>query len=280
MKKLSMTAPTAVRQPYIKVLAENEDARIVYIALILDMSGSMQHLQKTVFEAAQRLLAALIDKTNEDFEYRVQVIVFNDSVRPIVTDYLPPEQVSELFTERDYVCDGGTDLTGVVQYMDEHMFTRSAPLAQHLHRSDPKAVSVIITDYVGTDDENSRSKALNVLSTNRLFTKASNCICILCGSAAGPEDVLPLCGSRDNVVKLDPKLDFASILAPVLIGSTLVLGDGTHLRTGDEQDQTPAEVAEKQSERAASGQQGADTLTKEELAQAMADMFKDVNLTV
>ena len=279
MTKTVKTAPISVRPPFASVLADpNEDARICYIPLILDMSGSMAHLSRIVFDAVQQLLAALAANSNEDIEFRVQPFVFNDSVKPVTPDYLPPEQVSELFTESDYRCDGGTDLTGVVTYMNTKIFSRSAPLTKHLHSGDPKAIAVIITDYMGTDNEQHRAKVLDVLRNNPLFSKACKCICILCGSGATPADVLPLCGSLDNVVKLDPKLDFASILAPVLIRSTILLsqvGNG-------EQDQTPAEIADGQTKRTVTGQEGAETLTQEELAQAMADYFKnkDVDLAV
>lgn len=244
--------------------AEESDSRICWLEMILDISGSMSPREKVVFGAVSATLKALAAKQNEDLEYRVRLTLFSDGVKVFNEEWLPPEQLAELFTGDVCRCGGGTNLSAIVNHIDGS-FSRSSKLfSKNIHTGDPMPVVVIITDFVGTDDPKSRAKAMNTLSSNRLFTR-SKCLCIFCGPESSKAEAAALCGSEENLVALSDS-EYASLLAPLLLTSTLSMSDGTHL--GGEMT-TPADYKKRSEE----GKKGADELNDEELKNELDRLF-------
>ena len=74
--------------------------------------------------------------------------------------------------------------------------------------------------------------------------------------------LMALAGDEDHLLTLDSALT-PQLLAPILIGSTIMLADATHVNTG--RGDSPRELAQQAKEREEKGHASAHALTDEEL---------------
>lgn len=255
------------------VLSDFEnDCRKCVVIIALDDSGSMSPKEEIVYEATKQLLQMLVkeNETNIDFEFRVILMVFNDDVKVINTNDipLPPEQVLELFDRSDYKCAGRTSLAAVFRKLDELFSRREGGLLSQAQKGDPYPLVIFISDYVATDAVENYDSAKNILLSNRFYEK-TNRLCVYVGSGNRINAAAELVGSEDNVIAIEGNLD--GLLAPVIMGSTVMAADATHIGNADK---TPADVAKEQQKKAEEGQKSAEELKDEQLQEELRKLFE------
>ena len=248
-----------------------DDGRTCVVIIALDKSGSMTAKEEIVYNATEELLKGLARKneTGLDFEFRVILMVFDTEVHIINADYtpLPPEQVLELFERKDYKCSGGTSLAAVFTKLDQMFSRQGSGLLNQAQNGDLYPMVVFISDYVATDDEESYENAKNRLLDNRFYEK-TNRLCVYVGAESRRSAAAELVGSEDNVLPI--AADLESLLTPVVMGSTIMSTDATHIGNATK---TPAEVAEEQKQRAEEGKHSAGTLNEEELQKELIKLL-------
>lgn len=202
--------------------------RKAYITFYFDISGSMQPHQAALLQTAKATLKALSDRnqTAEDTEFLVRIVCFNNIVKVVNDAFLPPEQLLELIDESTFCCDGGTNLTAIVNQIDSDCSRNGAAFANK-HTSDLQPFCILVTDFVGTDAESSRQAAMNRLLNNQLYVNKSQALCVFVGPDSEKANVEALAGGADRVIALESDLE--RYLTPVIMGSTVQMSESTHL---------------------------------------------------
>ena len=241
------------------------------IVIALDKSGSMTRNSEAVYEATIRFLEVLTEKNQGelDFEYRVVLMTFDNKVHILNHDGipLPPENVLELFDHRDYICRGGTSLAAVFDHLDRLFSRREGGMLRHAHKGDALPLTVFITDYMATDNQSSYEEARSRLLSNPFYQRSSR-LCVFLGPEHKRRDAADLVGSDSSVIALDD--DIVEMLAPVVISSSIIMADATHI--GNSQ-KTPGEIGEEQRKRAADGAYAAAKLSDEELEATVTELL-------
>jgi len=245
------------------------DLRICRLLMILDASGSECPHEAVIYNSVCDTLTALAKKnaTSEDMTFEVKIVVFNESVQELSSEFLPPEQVLELFDRSAYNCSGSTNLGGIIDYLDKQ-YTRSNTTLCDLHSGDPRPMNLLITDMMGTDSVASRHSSMDKLLRNQLF-KQSVTLCAYNGPAHHKTDAVQVAGEEGNIIAIDG--DLSTCLTPVLLTSTLTLTDATHL--GGNEQSTPAAVAEAIIQRSSAGSSDAGQLTSQEVQDELNRML-------
>lgn len=242
--------------------------RTCYLLLAIDISGSMSSCAKNVREAVMTYLRKIAEMNADavDVRYKVKVLFFNDSVREHSTEFLDPAQILEVLTESDFTCSGGTHIGKLFETLDR-IFSRKG-LIKDIDKGDPLPMFLAVSDLVETDSA-AMEAASQDLYDNRFFREANRLVLFV-----GPEDrkaaAVRLAKDEDHVMTISSALT-AQLLAPVMMGSTLVMADATHL--SGRQD-SPRKLADDAANRDREGQQDAEQLKegqrlKEELEKLM-----------
>lgn len=240
--------------------------RRIFLTLRVDISGSMTPHQEAITKSIRSLLKTLADKnkTAEDGEFLVRIVTFSDSVNVLNESFLPPEQLLELVDNTTFRCDGGTNLTAIVQEIDRDCSRTGISFADK-HTSDFQPMSLLITDFMGTDAESSRQAAVDRLLDNRLYTQKTQSLCVFVGPDSLKANVAALAGGADRVIALSDDLD--QYLTPVIMGSTISMALDTHVNSPTSGD-IGRNVAERAKDGALSSDELADELSKLLAAQA------------
>ena len=221
--------------------------RIIYVLTLIDTSGSMTPYQADVYNSINELLDTLEGKnsTSEDVEYRVALAFFSDDVNEYAVAPMKPEMLKVMIDEKLFECKGCTNLTAAVSFIDRQ-FSRNSEFFTHKHTGDPKSFTLVITDMMGTDNDNERNNALKLLKTNRFYSQANNTLVIFTGSDNTKQDAALLAGGEENVIALNGRI--ADLLPVVAIESTITMSDATHTQhdeNGEATESTNAELAQK-----------------------------------
>lgn len=242
--------------------------RTCYLLLAIDISGSMSSCAKNVREAVMTYLRKIAEMNADavDVRYKVKVLFFNDSVREHSTEFLDPAQILEVLTESDFTCSGGTHIGKLFETLDR-IFSRKG-LIKDIDKGDPLPMFLAVSDLMETDSS-AMEAASRDLYDNRFFQEANRLVLFV-----GPDDyrdaAVRLAKDEDHVMTISSTLT-AQLLAPVMMGSTLVMADATHL--SGRQD-SPRKLADDAANRDREGQQDAEQLKegqrlKEELEKLM-----------
>lgn len=231
--------------------------RNVYVTLRVDTSFSMHGYQVPMKDAVTNLLLELADKnkTAEDVLFLVKLITFNNEVHVVNEDYLEPQKLLEVIDESTFCCQGGTNLTAVIENIDQSA-SRSAVGFNGAHRSDMKPVNILITDMDGTDQDCTRDAAMNRVMDNQLYTRKSENLCIYVGNEKNYHYVEKLAGGKENVVGLTE--NFAEYITPMVMGSSVLASVETHINGTSN-----ASLAEEAKVRAEDGNRSAAELMEE-----------------
>lgn len=200
--------------------------RTCYLLLAIDISGSMSSCAKNVREAVMTYLRKIAEMNADavDVCYKVKILFMNDSVREHSTEFLDPSQILELLSESDFTCGGGTHIGKLFETLDR-IFSRKG-LIQDIDKGDPLPMFLAVSDLVETDSA-AMEAASRDLYDNRYFNAANRLVLFV-----GPEDrrsaAVKLAKDEDHVMTISSALT-AQLLAPVMMGSTLVMADATHL---------------------------------------------------
>lgn len=246
------------------------ELRTIFVYLVYDTSGSMSKHSKTMYDSFISTCRALTSAQNEDYNYKVKLVLFNKTVNEFNEEFQSPDDLMELISEKEFACDGCTSLGKIIEYLD-NQFTRESLKNRHMTSSDPKSLVVMITDYCPTDAEEVRRKATDRILANRFYKKANQTLCIYCGNDQHKADAAELAGSLDNIVALGT--DISSLLTPVIINSTITLSDATHISGESSEDETPSEIAEKVIDRAKKNQESVSTMDDEALKDELSKLF-------
>ena len=242
--------------------------RTCYLLLAIDISGSMSSCAKNVREAVMTYLRKIAEMNADavDVRYKVKILFFNDSVREHSTEFLDPAQILEVLTESDFTCSGGTHIGKLFETLDR-IFSRKG-LIKDIDKGDPLPMFLAVSDLMETDSS-AMEAASRDLYDNRFFREANRLVLFV-----GPDDyrdaAVRLAKDEDHVMTISSALT-AQLLAPVMMGSTLVMADATHLSG---RKTSPQEIANDAAQQDQNGQQDAeqlkgDQLLKEKVEQLM-----------
>ncbi len=251
---------------------DGEEFTKCFINVIIDTSGSMKKHEAAMCSAMETTLSSLqnANANSIDTQFYVHLVTFNNDVTPLDSEYLEPSQVLSLMTHATLECMGGTNLGKVLSYMDK-AFSRTGKIVQQLRKNDPKIMNLIITDFNGTDSASTRAGAMDLLSRNRLFQSLSHTLVVYVGDEAHKADALALAGGDErNIIQLSD--DLSSLLAPILIGTTVSLSDGTHLNSSPDE-KSPSELANESRQRAAEGSSSATQMSDTELRNSLLQLM-------
>ena len=235
--------------------------RTCYLLLAIDVSGSMSPCAKNVREAVMTYLRKIAEMNADavDVCYKVKILFFNDSVREHSTEFLDPAQILELLSESDFTCGGGTHIGELYEALDR-IFSRKG-LIGSIDKGDPLPMFLAVSDLVETDSA-AMEAASQDLYDNRFFREANRLVLFV-----GPEDrkaaAVRLAKDEDHVMTISSALT-AQLLAPVMMGSTLVMADATHL--SGRQD-SPQKLGDDLARRDQDGKEDADQLKGDEQLQ-------------
>lgn len=230
-----------------------------HVVLAVDASGSIRPYTRAVYQSLQATLEALAKANAEavDMVYRAKLVFFNTEVKELNADFLAPEAILELLSEKDYQPGGGTHIARLYGALDE-LFSRRV-LMREVRSGDPLPIVVTISDMVETDPQATASAGAR-LHSNVFFEESSRLVLFL-----GPENkrasALALAGDEDHLLTLDSALT-PQLLAPILAGSTVLMANATHIAG---QGDSPRELAQQAKEREEKGRASAQALTDEEL---------------
>lgn len=241
----------------IKIMPEPEEPDFVgenglrteYIYLVYDTSGSMKRNEEAMYDSFLSTCKALMAAENEDCDFAVKLVFFDETVRAFNEEFMPADQLAELVTSKrntrkdksnPFHCSGNTNISKIIDYLDGQ-FKRDSVLMYNLKSKDPLTLIVLVTDYNATDDEEDIKNSTEKIMQNRIYKKASRLLCIFCGEEENKSEAEKLAGSPENVVALGS--DISGLLAPVTLRSTITLSDPTHIKGGKTQ-QTPRQIAQ------------------------------------
>lgn len=228
--------------------------RTCYLLLAIDISGSMSSCAKNVREAVMTYLRKIAEMNADavDVRYKVKILFFNDSVREHSTEFLDPAQILEVLTESDFTCSGGTHIGKLFETLDR-IFSRKG-LIKDIDKGDPLPMFLAVSDLMETDSS-AMEAASRDLYDNRFFHETNRLVLFV-----GPDDyrdaAVRLAKDEDHVMTISSALT-AQLLAPVMMGSTLVMADATHLSGRKTSPQAIADDAAQQDQ---NGQQDAEQL--------------------
>lgn len=246
----------AIGRQWLEVLAPDKNTvpdevstqvRTAEYHIYLDDSGSIGDSIDPIFNTVHDLIAALAEKNRTSLteKYRVKIVLFGESVRPINEVSLPPAQISEIFTRDMYQAHGTTNIGEVVAY-DDALYSRTSPLVTNRKKGDFKVTRIYFTDLHGTDSEATRMEAIKRMRSNRLADQISQCLCVYIGSEEDKHEAVMLTGSEENIVALNSNLD--KCLTPVVIKGTIALSDATHIGYNS-QPKTATQISKQERER-------------------------------
>lgn len=256
---------------------ERRAGRYALIILALDKSGSMAGKQSLVYKTVVSYLNMMArqNETSLDFEYQVLLLTFDSDVHVVNHGETPmaPEQLLEVFEERDYQCSGGTSLAAVFRKMDALFSRKPGSLLENAQKGDAAPTVIYISDIVPTDRQTDYDAAKNRMLDNRYY-QATKRLCMFLGPDSKLASAAELVGGEENVLAMEGgSLDLEELLLPVLWNSSIMLSDGTHI--GGEQ--TNGEMAREQKERAELGRESAENLKSttdpKELMNELARLF-------
>lgn len=253
----------------------DEELRTIFVYLVYDVSGSMAKHKKTMYESFVATCRALCSAQNEDYNYRVKLVLFNDTVKELNKEFQSPEDLIALVSEDDdeFKCSGCTSLGKIIEYLD-NQFSRDSLKGRHLTSADPKSLVVMVTDYIPTDSEDVRRKATDQILANRFYKKANQTLCIYCGDDKHKADAAELAGSLDNIVALGTDSSaIAKLLTPVIISSTITLSDATHICGDSTGEETVSDTVGKIVDRTKKNQESVDKMDDEALKKELIDIF-------
>lgn len=242
--------------------------RTCYLLLAIDISGSMASFSKNVREAVMTYLQKMADMNADavDVRYKVKLLFFHDDVHEHSPEFLDPGQLLEVLTEKDFVCGGGTHIGELYRTLDR-VFSRQG-LMGSIDRGDPLPMFLAVSDLLETDSSAMESASRD-LYDNRYFQGTKRLVVFV-----GPEErraaAVKLAGGEDHVMAMNGALT-EQLLAPVMMGSTLMMADATHLSG---QKSSPKVIADDAARRSQEGQEDAEQLKeglrlKEELEKLM-----------
>lgn len=244
------------------------ELRTMFMYLVYDVSGSMEKYSETMFDSCIQTCRALSSEQNEDFNFRVKLVTFNEEVKEINKEFQDPADLETLLSKDDFACEGQTSISKIITYLDKQ-FSRDALRERKMHTGDPKSVVVIVTDYqpVGETQE-TVTAATNKILSNRFYNKANKTLCIFCGEDKLKVNAAELAGGLDNVVSMGHEC-IKELLTDVLISSTITLSDATHVEGKTTEAKTTSQIAteiiEEQKEATTSAKQMTDAEVQEVL---------------
>lgn len=242
---------------------DEEEFSTHYLWLILDNSISVRGKEAEVYEQVQHTLSGLA-KANEDsvdMRVRVKLAVFNSDIKSFNDVHLDPQQLADTFTADDYRCTGSTNGGAVFRYMDAEL-SRTSPVVRSLKKNSPGLTFVIVTDAEVNDPVSLRQEARRILESNRFYKDYCRVLVVFLGNDKHKDTAVAMAnGEEKNVVALED--DLVSMLAPVIINSTVTFTDGTHVNSTGTRDLT--QLADDTKERNAQGKRGADEIGDDKL---------------
>ena len=224
----------------------DKELRTTFVYLVFDISGSMAPHAKTMYQSFVSTCRALTANQNEDFDYKVKLVLFSRDVKEYNSEFQSPDDLALLVSESEFTCGGCTSLGKILDYLDSQ-FTRDALQNRHMTSADPRSLVVLVTDYKPTDAEEVRKKATERILSNHYYEKANRTLCIYCGDEEHKAEAVALAGSESNIVALGT--DISALLAPVIIHSTILLTSETHIVRNPSEQPTPREIAERERKR-------------------------------
>lgn len=259
------------------------------IVIILDRSGSMTTKRQEVFNAVHQLLDTLHkeNETNVEVCYTVRLATFNDKITECTDNAaLPPELVAEMFGEEEYVTSGSTGLAAVYDYLNRNFSRHGDSFMSELQSGDPMPVVILPTDMEETDTADTIDAAHAKLMDNRFFCASKRIVIYVGNSTSKKKAAADLAGGEQHVICVNSNLsNLKEYLAPVLITTTLIHSDSTHISNVNT---TPEETGKAIVEKTEAGKQsgnhfrdknlekeleaflsGQNTMTDEELEKAM-----------
>ena len=240
-----------------------EEYTLVYDWFVADKSGSVKSKEDKVYNALISTFSGLAEnnKGSLDLLHRVKLSLFDSAIRDFNAVHLPPEQLVDTFTADDFRCSGSTAMGEVFRYIDKELRS-SSPVVSKLRKNTPKFNFILVTDGQANDPAGLRESARKLLDSNRFYRNYCRVLVVFLGEDSDKATAVALAdGHEENVVALSD--DLVSLLAPILIGSTVTFTDGTHLTTTD--DTSMADLAEQAKEREKDGTTSADELSDEKL---------------
>lgn len=244
------------------------ELRTIFMYLVYDVSGSMGRYSETMFDSCLQTCRALSSAQNEDLNFRVKLVTFNEEAKEINKEFQDPADLETLLSKDDFACEGQTSISKIITYLDKQ-FSRGALRERKLHKMDPKSVVVIVTDYqpVGETQETVTAATDKILS-NRFYNKANRTLCIFCGEDKLKVNAAKLAGGLDNVVSMGQEY-IQELLTPVLISSTITLSDATHVEGKTTEAKTTSEIATKIIEDQKASSESANQMTDAEAKEAL-----------
>ncbi len=250
-----------------------EEFHIALINIILDVSASMTSKMKDVYPALLSIIKGLKEENDKsiDIKFLVKITTFNNSVKELNTEYLLPGEIEDVLTEDDANCSGGTNLKNVADYIYDNFKTSSASMLK-LRKYDAKITNIIITDCEGTDNAPEREAAINRLKNNRLLAKYGNTFVLFVGKQEYMSTAAAFTGgNEDNVIYIEDNI--ISCLAPIVIGSTIALSDGT--RIDNDGTKTTGEIVEGTKLGEKEGEESGKYLSPEDLQKELETIFNN-----
>lgn len=261
----------------LRILAPAEESlrKIVQIIIPLDNSGSMASKRTEIFAAVHELLNTLSKENldNVDVEYRVRLATFNDQITELTTEgALPPEDVAEIFGEDDYVCSELTSLAAVYDYVDRNFSRSPGAFLDGLRPGDPMPVVLMPTDLEETDAVDIIVSARERLMKNRFFTASKQIIVFVGSSESKKKAAADLAGGEENVICVTSNLK--EYLAPIMISSTLIQSDSTHISNSTTSPEETGKALRKKTE---SGKYSQNQFRDKELEKELEDFLSGKN---
>ena len=252
---------------------ENEEELVFqYVCLIIDKSLSLKYKEAEIYECVQGILNGL-QKANDksaDNHTLVKLVEFNQQIEEVVTTYLEPEQVADLFTRDKYHCDGSTSGTAIINFMDKEMSSTN-PVLKKLKSKRAKITFLILTDAALNDNEQLRENARKKIETNRYWNGYARVLVVFLGHEMYKGTAVALAnGNEDNVIAIEDAQ--AVLLSPALVEATLTMTDGTHVNSTDER--TFTQIIEEEHERHAEGEKSAEEQVDDDLLKTFEKLIQ------
>ena len=248
-----------------KIMAEEDEEELSthFLWLIADNSLSIRPKAAAVYEQLQSSLSGLAKANDEsiDMRVRVKLALFNSDIKSFNDVHLDPQQLADTFTAEDFRCTGSTNGGAVFRYMDAEL-SRNSPAIRSLKKNGPGLTFVIITDAEVNDSVGLRQEARKILDSNRFYQDYARTLVVFLGNDKHKATAVAMAnGVEKNVVALED--DLVSMLAPIIVNSTVTFTDGSHINSTGESDL--GKIAEDARKRDEEGTRSADDLTDDQL---------------
>ncbi len=248
-----------------------EELRTVFVYLVYDVSGSMGAYPQTMFNSCVQTCRALSSAENEDYKFRVKVVNFNTEVKEYNSAFQAPDELAAVIREDFFACNGQTKISEIIKYLDGQ-FSRDKLKDRKLHKSDPKSLVVIVTDYCATETAETVADATSHILSNRFYNKANKTLCIFCGEDKYKASAAELAGGLDNVVSMGQEY-IKELLTDVLITSTITLSDATHVEGTSTATKTTSEVTKEIIDNRKNAGKSAEQMSDEEAKEALIQLL-------